>query len=393
MAGLGRRTFAPGEVLTASNVMNYLQDQVVQNYAGTAARGSAIGSAVSQGMVSYLDDSNSLEVYKTTGTAVAGWEPVNLAQSPNYIINGAFDIWQRGTSFSNVASVTYTADRWWVGKDATATLNVSRQAITPGTQSIMGFEAEFNLRFDVSAWSSSPVYLTTRLEDVRTLSGQTVTLSYWAKSSVAVTSTPLYSQNFGSGGSSVVAASVGSSASITTSWQKFTHTFVLPSVSGKTIGANSFLDMQVLRFSQAATIDIEGVQLEAGQTATPFRRNANSLQGELAACQRYYFRTTGAATDARLATGIQPNTSSASIVLQLPTTMRIVPTSMEYANLFWTDSVGFNQALSSLGFNWDGGSRTTVNLGATFSAIGAARYPGFISCSAAGGFIGVSAEL
>ena len=63
MAGSGRRTFAPGEVLTASNVMNYLQDQAVMNFAGTAARGSAIGTAVSEGMVSYLADTNVVEVY------------------------------------------------------------------------------------------------------------------------------------------------------------------------------------------------------------------------------------------------------------------------------------------------------------------------------------------
>lgn len=63
MAGAGRRTFAPGEVLTASNVMNYLQDQAVMNFAGTAARGSAIGTAVSEGMVSYLADTNSVQVY------------------------------------------------------------------------------------------------------------------------------------------------------------------------------------------------------------------------------------------------------------------------------------------------------------------------------------------
>lgn len=69
MAGLGRRTFAAGEVLTASNVMAYLQDQAVMNFAGTAARGSAIGSAVSEGMVSYLADSNMIETY--SGTA---WE-------------------------------------------------------------------------------------------------------------------------------------------------------------------------------------------------------------------------------------------------------------------------------------------------------------------------------
>lgn len=73
MAGLGRRTFAPGEVLTASNVMNYLQDQVVQNYAGTAARGSAIGTAISEGMVSYIASSDAVEVYNGSS-----WQNVGL---------------------------------------------------------------------------------------------------------------------------------------------------------------------------------------------------------------------------------------------------------------------------------------------------------------------------
>lgn len=66
MAGSGRRVFQPGEVLTASNVMNYLQDQAVQVYAGTAARGSAIGTAVSEGMVSYLKDTDLVEVHNGT---------------------------------------------------------------------------------------------------------------------------------------------------------------------------------------------------------------------------------------------------------------------------------------------------------------------------------------
>jgi hypothetical protein len=66
MAGSGRRVFSPGEVLTASNTMNYLMDQTVMNFAGTAARGSAIGTAVSEGMVSYLADTNVVQVYNGT---------------------------------------------------------------------------------------------------------------------------------------------------------------------------------------------------------------------------------------------------------------------------------------------------------------------------------------
>jgi hypothetical protein len=67
MAGLGRKVFAPGEVLTATNVQNYLMDQAVQVYASEAARGSAIGSATTEGMVSWLSDVNELQV--ATGTA------------------------------------------------------------------------------------------------------------------------------------------------------------------------------------------------------------------------------------------------------------------------------------------------------------------------------------
>ena len=67
MAGLGRKVFAPGEVLTATNVQNYLMDQAVQVYPGTAARGSAIGSATTEGMVAYLADVNSVQM--ATGTA------------------------------------------------------------------------------------------------------------------------------------------------------------------------------------------------------------------------------------------------------------------------------------------------------------------------------------
>jgi hypothetical protein len=73
MPGLGRRTFAPGEVLTATNVMGYLQDQAVMNFAGTAARGSAIGTAISEGMVSYLADTNDVQVYD--GTSWLGLGP------------------------------------------------------------------------------------------------------------------------------------------------------------------------------------------------------------------------------------------------------------------------------------------------------------------------------
>ena len=61
MAGSGRKTFSPGDVLTSSDVQNYLMDQSVMVFAGTAARASAIPSP-SAGMVAY-STATSLQVY------------------------------------------------------------------------------------------------------------------------------------------------------------------------------------------------------------------------------------------------------------------------------------------------------------------------------------------
>jgi hypothetical protein len=65
----GWKSWAVGEVVEATDFQNYVQDQVVQVYAGTAARGSALGTAVTNGMVSYLTDSSVLQYYNGTAWA------------------------------------------------------------------------------------------------------------------------------------------------------------------------------------------------------------------------------------------------------------------------------------------------------------------------------------
>ena len=69
MAGLGRKTFTAGDILTAAQVQGYLQDQSIMVFAGTATRASAIASP-SEGMFTYLSDTNALEYYD--GSA---WQP------------------------------------------------------------------------------------------------------------------------------------------------------------------------------------------------------------------------------------------------------------------------------------------------------------------------------
>mgnify|MGYP000692212842 CR=1 FL=1 len=100
MAGAGRRTFTPGEVLTASNVMNYLQDQAVMNFAGTAARGSAIGTAVAEGMVSYLADTNPIEVYDGSAWKQISATTGNILQ----VVSSSYNTTVTTTSSSYVTS-------------------------------------------------------------------------------------------------------------------------------------------------------------------------------------------------------------------------------------------------------------------------------------------------
>lgn len=251
----------------------------------------------------YYSDSNSsqwvqirtdMSFTSTIGPAV---DSLKL-RSPNYIINGAFDIWQRGTSFTS--GIGYTADRWTNTTAPSATITrtaVAHAGVVP---------EHIQYQVDISGGSVSTAgysYYEQPIEDVRTLAGQTATLSFYAKGSVAGTIGTTFIQNFGTGGSANL-FTLGANFNITTTWQRYSVTVSIPSVSGKTIGANSYLDFRFVRglgtnyaptssgipalVDYTGTLSITGVQLEAGAQTTIFRRNSPSIQAELAACQRYF---------------------------------------------------------------------------------------------------------
>ena len=72
MAGAGFKTFTAGEVLEATEVNTYLMQQTVMVFAGTAERASALGTSVSEGMFSYLSDTNSFQYYDGAAWQDAG---------------------------------------------------------------------------------------------------------------------------------------------------------------------------------------------------------------------------------------------------------------------------------------------------------------------------------
>jgi hypothetical protein len=249
----------------------------------------------------------------------------NFSAGKNKIINGDMGIWQRGTSFSNPASSTYTADRVLQTFDGTgATRTISQQTFTPGTAPVAGYEGQFFYRYAFTAVGTSNTFCTfyiNRIEDVRTFAGQTVTFSFWAKNDTSKSFTAAYAQNFGSGGSGSVSSS--SSITIGTTWARYSVTFNIPSVSGKTIGSSSFIEFYLFDNAgtrAAFTIDLWGVQVEAGSVATAFQTATGTIQGELAACQRYYYRPPG-----NFETTVATSGSSICALIPLPVTMRVAP--------------------------------------------------------------------
>jgi hypothetical protein len=308
-------------------------DQSVMTFADSGARGSAIGTAT-EGMLTYLNDSDTYQSWN--GSA---WVGVGGGAATNAIINGAFEINQR--NFSSSTASGYGLDRWSHVRDGDGTSTCSSQAFTPGSGPT-GYESANFLRLVTTGQTSSSASsrITQEVEDVRSFAGETVTLSFFAK---AASGSPKIAveaaQRFGTGGSpSSAVIEFGGQVTLGTSWTRHSLTFTVPSISGKTIGTDQNSSSLSLRLYvsagsdlnartdslgiQSNTFDIWGVQVEAGSTATPLRRNANSLQGEFAACQRYTKVFNGEETDL---IGFAFSTTGGQYYMKLPTTMRVSP--------------------------------------------------------------------
>jgi hypothetical protein len=321
----------------------------------------------------------------------------NFAAGKNAVINGDFNIWQRGTTFTvtGTEGVAYKADRWAVQADgSTTTRTISRQAFTPGTAPVAGYEGNYFLRYaQTTAGNNSYNFLTTRIENVTTFAGQTVTLSFWAKADSTRTVSTFINQNFGSGGSSAVGNS-SQNNSLTTAWQRFSHTVALSSISGKTIGTSSFIEV-VFSLPTGAitpTIDFWGVQLEAGSVATAFQTATGTLQGELAACQRYYYRVGGTDGYEYFAFGMAYSTTAGVFLIPFKSTMRVTPSSVDYASIELVDPGTGSAAVTALTI--DNGGRNQISLQATVASGLTNKRTYFIrAAGTSAGFIALNSEL
>jgi hypothetical protein len=325
----------------------------------------------------------------------------------NKIINGDFGINQR--SFTSVtATSTFFYDRWQTAITGDGTATFTPQTFTPGTAPVSGYEGKNYLRIVTASQTTTAVRTNfiQRIEDVRTFAGQNVVYSFWAKATTGTPSLAInFSQNFGSGGS---AQTDGTSQKVTlsTSWERYSITYAMPSVSGKTIGNSSYVVARIWVSAgsdfnastntlgiQNNTFEFWGVQLEYGSKATPFQTATGTIQGELAACQRYYYRATADSAYTSYGNGVGESAFSVAIVYQMAVPMRVSPTSVDFSNIAVYDGVTVAGSPLSLTLTTGNTSRDRAWLLFAKSGFTALRPYILLADNTTSSFIGVSAEL
>jgi hypothetical protein len=308
---------------------------------------------------------NNGEVLVSDSTTSTGLRYTAGTVQDNPLINSAFQIAQRGTSFA-LSSDQYTLDRWYVNAAANSTVS---QQVTNDTTNLPFIQRCMRAQRTAGATTTDGFYITQNMETVNTIPfvGKTVTLSLYARKGAnysATSSQMTFRLYTGTGtdqrrefytGASIVA---DANATLTTTWQRFTVTATIPTTA---------TEMAVLIFGiptgtagAADLFEITGVQIDVGSVALPFRTNAGTIQGELSACQRYY------QTNSRC--GWSGDTTGVTVYYQqfaFPVVMRTGPT----VTLTSLAASNFSTTTVAAAISVD-----SMQLGCTSTATGAAGY-------------------
>lgn len=230
----------------------------------------------------------------------------------NLLINGDMGIFQRGTLANRPDGEGYTIDRWAFASLGTGTSNWGVGTFTISDSSpILPVPSppRYWLGLNIAAGTNT-AWLRQKIERVAVYSNGKATLSFWMRSGVAGKKVGVrIIQDFGGGtGASAAVFLEGTVFTLTTSFQKYTYTFDVPSIAGKTLGSapSNNDSLQVLFDFTAATgyggqlagqtglFEVTMVQFERGAIATDFERRPEAL--ELMLCQRYYQKSYSVAT-------------------------------------------------------------------------------------------------
>ena len=297
----------------------------------------ALGDAIDASMTDLKGGTTGQVLAKATGTDMDfTWTTPSGGSSyvagKNAWFNSAFDIWQRGTSSTGTA-YNYTADRWLNYRGAFAAgATFSRVASTQ-----TGFQYALKAQRDSGNTGLDVLHLRQGLETTDSLrfAGQTVTVSFYAKAGAnfSPTSSILVSTIYqGEGTDQAVnnmtgwtgVTAIAQNNTLTTSWQRFTQTTTIS--SAKTQIGIAFTYTPVGTAGADDSYQITGVQIETASTATSFSRQTGSIQGELAACQRYYYLAASGGVNLTVCPAHSYTSTQMNATVTFPVTMRIAPT-------------------------------------------------------------------
>jgi hypothetical protein len=366
------------------------------------AKGDLFGYSTTQARVAVGNDGETLVADSSTSTGLR--YTAGTVQS-NPVLNSAYQVWQRGTSVSIAAStVVYTADRWTVLTGVNQATTVSRQA-TGDSTNLPSIQYCARFQRDSGQTGTTNYSFANSFETVNSIpyAGKTVTVSFYARKGAdytaasdalfvginTATGTDQRVHNYTTG----VASPIGSTVTLTSTWQRFSASGTLSATLNEM--AVFFRYTPVGTASTNDYFEVTGVQIDIGSVALPFRTNGETFQGELAACQRYYFQT-GAGVSASSSTarvyplGVALSTTQMVVSIPFAQTMRINPTAVSYNNIRAYDSGGFITVTS---FTFQAASTSYANIALNAASGFTANRPTFPAQDGVAGYIAFSAEL
>jgi len=309
------------------------------------AKGDLFGYSTTQARVAVGNDGETL-VADSSATVGLRYSATPSASNP--VLNAAAQIWQRGTSFTG-STTAFCADRWQAYRNTTGS-TFSRQ-VTGDTTNLPNIQYAIRAQRDSGTTATNGLNITQNFESANSIpfAGKTVTVSFYARAGAnfSAASSQIFAQiftgtgtdqNIYSGLTGQVTAN-NTNSTLTTTWQRFSTSFA--------IGATATQISMLFGYNPVGTagandyFDFTGVQLDIGSVALPFRTYAATIQGELAACQRYFQKSysqgvtvpTNSSTPGMVAVNSSTNLANGDLLCKvaLPVVMRTAPTVVIYS--------------------------------------------------------------
>ncbi len=369
-----------------NSIVDAKGDLIAASAADTPAR-----LAVGNNGETLVADSSTSTGLRYQGSQVAG---------KNLLVNGNFDIWQRGTSFVNPAG--YFADRFTtLGSISNITFSQQTTGAPAASRYILRATAT-----GASAYSTVCQMIETA--QVEMLQGSTATYSVKLRVNSTFNATGLIlklqksaTADAGTGATwtdisttSIALASLPTTAGTSTAtYYQGTITAAIPS-DGTANSLRVIVDFNGGSAS-GSIVEYSQFMLELGSVPTTFMRAGGTIQGELAACQRYYYRATPASNYSNFAIGSAISTTGAMLQSKFPTTMRTRPTAIEYGGTIQLFDGVTATNITTLAINNDLVTTTDIaNIRANVSS-GLTQYRPYqlSTVTDATAYIGFSAEL